>query len=880
MNIQIKYIYIVILSLFSINGLSGQQKYDYPFQDPSLSTNIRVNDLIGRLSLEEKVSQMVSVSPEIPRLEIPACNWWNEALHGVARAGIATVFPQAIGLAATWDSDLIFDVADIISTEARAKYHEGVRTNDDNQFRGLSIWSPNVNIFRDPRWGRGQETYGEDPYLTSRIGISFVKGLQGDDPHYLKTISTPKHYAVHSGPEKSRHYFDAVTNKRDLIETYLPAFEALVKEGNAWSVMSAYNRYMGEPCSSSPLLLQEILREKWGFKGYVVSDCDAIADIWRDHKTVKTDAEAAAISVKAGTDLNCGNTYPALIKAVELGLITEEEINVSVKRLFEARFRLGLFDPDSLVEYAQIPYNANNTEENRDMALKTAQKSIVLLKNGNQTLPLKKNLKTIAVIGPNASNAKVMYGNYNGTPSKAVTPLEGIQNKVSENTKVLFAKGCNWVTPSNKLQVVSMNLMSYGEKRGLHASYFNNKNLEGDPIVERVDKTIDFDWYLKYPNRMNLKKNFSARWTGILNFPESGKYLLSLSGDDGYRLYIDNELIFDKWQNQPLTTSQIEIQMVGGKDYDIKIEYFQAGGDGIIRFEYALENGFDPFKEAVNLANQSDVVVFFGGISPLLEGEEMKVDYPGFDSGDRISIDLPAIQDSLLKKLHATGKPVVLVLMSGSALAFNWADQNLPAIIQAWYPGEEGGTAIADILFGDYNPSGRLPLTFYKSADQLPAFENYAMEGRTYKYFKGEPLYPFGFGLSYSNYQYSNLQVPKLINVGDKIKVSVDVTNNSAIKGEEVVQLYTSIENSPYPSPIRSLQGFKRVVLKAGEKKTVAFKLDPKQFSVIDDDGNRLVVPCTISLSIGGGQPNQSEKLKIASVSGKVKIEGKKYQLN
>ncbi|HZL09686.1 MAG TPA: glycoside hydrolase family 3 C-terminal domain-containing protein [Prolixibacteraceae bacterium] len=867
-------------AMLSFSTLSGQKKYEYPFHDPSLSVEQRVTDLVSRLTLEEKVSQMVSVSPEISRLGIPACDWWNEALHGVARAGIATVFPQAIGMAATWDTNLIFDVADIISTEARAKYHEGIRTGDKTQFRGLTIWSPNINIFRDPRWGRGQETYGEDPFLTSRIGISFVKGLQGNNPKYLKTISTPKHFAVHSGPEPARHYFDAVTNPRDLWETYLPAFEALVREGGAMSVMSAYNRYLGEPCSSSPMLLQQILREKWGFKGYVVSDCDAILDIWHDHKTVKTDAEAAAISAKAGCDLNCGDTYLALVKAVNSGLITEKEIDVNLKRLFEARFRLGLFDPDELVEYAQIPFSANDTEGNRKVALKAAQESIILLKNSNKTLPLKKDLKTIAVIGPNASNERVMYGNYNGTPSKAVTPLEGIKNKVSANTKVLFAKGCNWVTPANKLEAVTQNLLSFGEKQGLHAEYFDNKLLEGTPVVDRVDKQIDFDWEVNPPNRMNMKTNFSARWTGILNLPESGKYMLSLTGDDGYRMYIDNELIFDKWQNQPLTVSQKEFEMVGGKDYDIRIEYFQSGGDGVIRFEYALNQAYDPMKEATDIASQSDVVIFFGGISPLLEGEEMKVNYEGFNSGDRVKIDLPAIQDSLLRILYATGKPVVLVLMSGSALAVNWADQNLPAIMQSWYPGEEGGTAVADVLFGDFNPAGRLPITFYKSADQLPPFEDYAMKGRTYRYFEGEPLYPFGFGLSYSTYQYSNLKCTQAIKTGESLGISADVKNTSLVAGEEVVQFYTKLESSSYPTPIRSLQGFQRISLNPGEKKTVTFKLNPRQMSVVDDNGKRLIVPGNLMLSIGGGQPNQAKKLNIATISGKVKISGKSSQID
>jgi beta-glucosidase len=669
----------------------------------SLTVDQRVNDLVSRLSLEEKVHQMVGDSPAISRLGIPEYTWWNEALHGVARAGIATVFPQAIGLAATWDNSLIYEMADIISTEARAKYHQGIRTNDKTQLLGLTIWSPNINIFRDPRWGRGQETYGEDPYLTSQIGLSFVKGLQGNDPKYFKTIATPKHYAVHSGPESSRHYFDAIVDNYDFWETYLPAFETLIKDGHAYSIMGAYNRLKNVPCCADPVLLQSILRDKWKFDGFVVSDCGAIDDIWKEHKTVKTNAEAAAIAVKAGCDLNCGDTYLSLVDAVKKGLITESEIDVSLKRLFKARFLLGLFDPDEKVKYTSIPFSENDTEGHRKVALKIARESIVLLKNENHFLPLKKEVKTIAVIGPNANNERVMFGNYNGTPSKAATPLDGIKNKISSTTKVLYTKGCNWVTPANKLNLVTHNLLYTGEreKNGLYASYYDNKDLTGEPMFIRHDKNFDFDWIKNPPKELKTKRNFSVRWKGLIAVPETGKYLFSITGDDGFRLFIDNKLVIDAWHSQPLTTKQNEFEMIGNRRYDIRLEYFQDGEDASLKFEYAMASDYDPFKEVAEMASKSDVVIFCGGISPSLEGEDMPVHVDGFDRGDRTKLDLPAIQDSLLKLLYKTGKPIVLVLMNGSALSVNWADKNLPAILESWYPGEEGGTAIADILFGD-----------------------------------------------------------------------------------------------------------------------------------------------------------------------------------
>ncbi|MGQ9629403.1 MAG: glycoside hydrolase family 3 C-terminal domain-containing protein [bacterium] len=686
------------------------------YKNPSLPIEERVEDLVSRLTLEEKISQMVHSAPSIERLDIPAYDWWNECLHGVGRAGIATVFPQAIGLASTWNTELVYRVAIAISDEARAKHHEAVRRGIRDRYTGLTFWSPNINIFRDPRWGRGQETYGEDPHLTARLGVAFVKGLQGDDPRYLKLVATPKHFAVHSGPESERHHFDARVSERDLRETYLPAFKACVQEAKAASVMGAYNRTNGEPCCASKALLGDILRNEWGFDGYVVSDCGAIRDIYMHHRVAQTPEEAAAMAVDAGCDLNCGETYLALLKAVERGLISEETIDRSIKRLFKARFRLGMFDPPEMVPYAQIPYEVNDCQAHRELALQAARESIVLLKNEDGLLPLKKDLKSIAVIGPNADDVEVLLGNYNGTPSKAVTPLEGIRSKVSPHTEVLYAKGCE----------------------------IDGSSTEG-------------------------------------------------------------------------------------------------------------------FEEAVELAQRSDVAIVVVGLSQEIEGEEGQregVRGGRASKGDRKDLNLPGVQEDLIKAIHATGRPIVVVLINGSPLSINWANEHAEAIVEAWYPGEEGGTAVADVLFGDYNPGGRLPVTFYKSVDQLPPFEDYNMAGRTYRYFGGEPLFPFGYGLSYTKFKYSNLRItPKKAKPQENVEISVEVQNVGDREGDEVVQLYVSDVSASVPVPIRQLQGFERINLAPGEKRTVRFTLTPSQMSLIDDEGRRVVEPGEFNVSVGGGQP-------------------------
>jgi len=843
---------VLVVALLVYCSGNKHEKEKFPYLNPDLSLQQRVDDLVSRMTIEEKVAQMVHESNAIERLQLPSYNWWNECLHGVARADIATVFPQAIALAATWNSELMLQTATVISDEARAKHHEFVRNGDRGIFKGLTFWSPNVNIFRDPRWGRGQETYGEDPFLSARMGVAFVKGLQGNDPKYIKVVATPKHFAVHSGPEPERHRFDAQTNERDLWDTYLPAFEATVKESGAWSVMCAYNRYMGEACCGSNKLLKEILRDKWGFKGYVVSDCDAIKDIYSDHKIVATPEESAALSVKAGCDLNCGDTYPYLLNAVKTGLITEAELDVSLKRLLEARFRLGMFDPPNRVAYTKIPYSVNDSKEHRELSIKVAQQSIVLLKNKNNALPLKKNLKTIAVIGPNANSSDVLLGNYNGTPSKYVTLLQGIKNKVGTDTKVVFAQGCNIADDSPLSEIIPATALSHNNKKGLKAEYFDNKNLAGTPLSTRTDATISSNW-VKYPIDGIADTMFSVRWSGKLIPPITGEYFLVLNGDDGYRLLLNNEKVIDNWGDHAPESRKIKKTLEAGKEYDIVVEYYQGRGGANIQLEWSLPTK-DPIMAAVELAKTADVIIFAGGISSGYEGEEMKVDYEGFDGGDRTDIQLPAVQEKLLKLLYATGKPVIFVLMNGSAMAINWADQNLPAIVEAWYPGQEGGTAIADVLFGDYNPAGRLPVTFYKSTNDLPPFDDYNMKGRTYRYFTGTPLYPFGYGLSYTTFKYSKLILKKeKIRTTETNNISVDVTNTGKLIGDEVVQLYVRDVESSVIRPTKDLRGFKRITLKPGETQTVTFDITPQSLWFYDlKKGDYVVEPGVFELMVGG----------------------------
>jgi beta-glucosidase len=844
---------VLLTCLFTNLRQSGaQQDGMLPYKNPSLPVEQRVDDLVSRMTLEEKVSQMMNGAAAIERLGIPEYEWWNEALHGVARAGYATVFPQAIGLAATWDTDLMFKVADVISTEARAKNNEFIRKGERGRYKGLTFWIPNINIFRDPRLGRGQETYGEDPFLTARMGVAFVKGLQGNDPRYFKVIATPKHYAVHSGPEPERHSFDAKASERDMQETYLPAFRATIVEGGAYSVMCAYNRTNTEPCCTNKELY-DTLRRQWNFPGYVVSDCGAIDDIYLRHHFLKTVGEASAAAVKAGTDLTCGREYRSLVQAVKDGLITEAEINTAVKRLMTARFKLGMFDPPEMVPYTKIPFSENDSEAHRQLSLRAAHESIVLLKNQNQTLPLKKDLKTIAVIGPSADNLGVLLGNYNGQPTKWVTPLAGIRAKVAPGTTVLFSPGI--YPPGQIVEAVPAEFLPNG---GLKGEYFNNRELKGDPALVRTDSQVNFEWGAMSPGPGVVEDNFSVRWTGKLLAPDSGKYVIGVSGNGGVRLIVDGQTVIEELTYRRSRSLTKEITFEAGRLYDIRLEYFEnANTYAAVKLNWSAPGAEKRLKdEAVETSRKADAVVMVMGITPTVEGEEMDVRVEGFRGGDRTDIVLPKPQEDLIKEVQALGKPVVLVLMGGSALAVNWANDNVPAILDAWYPGEEGGTAIANVLFGDYNPAGRLPVTFYKSVNDLPAFTDYQMQDRTYRYFKGTPLYPFGFGLSYSTFKYSGLKFSKnKVNAGDSVTVSVEVTNTSKQAGDEVVQLYLSDVSSAFPVPIRALAGLKRIYLNRGEKQSVSFNLDARQMSVIDDKNSRVVEPGEFSVSVGGKQP-------------------------
>jgi beta-glucosidase len=843
-----------------------------PYKNPSLPIPARVDDLVSRMTLEEKISQMMNASPAIDRLGIPQYDWWNEALHGVARAGYATVFPQAIGLAATWDTDLMYRVADVISTEARAKHHEFARNNQHNRYQGLTFWSPNINIFRDPRWGRGQETYGEDPYLTARLGVEFVKGLQGNDPRYFKVIATPKHYAVHSGPEPERHAFDAKAEERDLRETYLPAFRATIVEGKAYSIMCAYNRTNTEPCCANKKLMMDILRGEWKFDGYVVSDCGAIYDISHFHKFVKTEAEASALAVRAGTDLTCGGEYKSLVEAVKQGLITEAEIDTSLKRLMTARFRLGMFDPPELVPYARIPFSQNDTPEHHQLALQAARESIVLLKNANHVLPLKKNLQSLAVIGPNADSPDVLWGNYYGRPSRLITPLAAIKNAVSTDTKVVYAPGST-LAGEPVVPVPASALTVNGTAPGVKGEYFNNPELRGPAATVRTDARIDFNWGRYQPAPQVNDNNFSVRWTGKLTPAESGNYSLGFTADDGARLFLDGQLLVDAWSSNPTKTITKEVRLEAGRSYDLRLEYFQNNREAVAKLVWSyprLAEGM--IEEAVNAAKAADAAVLVLGISAGLEGEEMTVNVEGFRGGDRTDISLPKSQEALLKAVVATGKPVVVVLLSGSALAVNWANENVPAMLAAWYPGGEGGTAIADVLFGKYNPAGRLPVTFYKSVDQLPPFTDYSMQGRTYRYFKEEPLYPFGFGLSYTRFSYGDLRLSaRSVKAGAAIEVSVDVTNAGELDGDEVVQLYLTDVAASAPVPIRTLVGFDRISLRPKEKRSITFTITPRQMSLINEQGERVIEPGEFLINIGGGQQG--------GLSGHFTVSGKMLKL-
>ncbi|HEY3369927.1 MAG TPA: glycoside hydrolase family 3 C-terminal domain-containing protein [Prolixibacteraceae bacterium] len=866
--------YIILLLVLPMLAVS-QSKFQ--FQNTSLSTQERVESLLSEMTLQEKIDQMRYQAPAIDRLGIAQYNWWNECLHGVARAGYATVFPQSISIAASWDTDLIHQVASAISDEARAKHHEFLRRGMHDIYQGLTFWSPNINIFRDPRWGRGHETYGEDPYLTGQMGLQFVKGLQGDDPNYLKVVATAKHFAVHSGPEPLRHVFDARISERDLRETYLPAFRTLVVDGQVYSIMGAYNRFRGEACCASTVL-SGILRNEWGFQGYVVSDCWAISDIWQFHKIAKDAAEAAALAVKRGTDLECGDTYKALPEAVKRGLLTEKDIDVSVGRLMTARFKLGMFDPDDKVAYAQIPFSVNNNPANDHLARVAAQKSIVLLKNAHKALPLSKKLNRIAVIGPNADEIESLWGNYNGIPSNPVTVLQGIKNKVVPQTEVVYAQGSELADGISKLTAIpSIYLETEDGQQGAFGEYFANNKLEGKPLFTRVDDNIDFYWESGSPDPRMPADNFGIRWTTFLKVPQTGDYEIGGWSMPSFKVYCEGKEILGGVNEHHAFHSSKELRLETGKRYKLVFDYSNFHGDGTASLLWATPQP-NMLAQAVEAAKKSDVVVLVLGLNQRLEGEEMPIQVDGFKGGDRTHLNLPKTQSDLMEAVKATGKPIILVLINGSALSVNYAAENMDAILTAGYPGQQGGNAVADVLFGDYNPAGRLPVTYYKSVEQLPAFENYDMEGRTYRYFRQAPLYPFGFGLSYTNFDYSDLKMPAEAKMGDPIKVSAKVTNTGDRDGDEVVQLYLTDEKASSPRPIRQLEGFKRISLKKGESQIVEFTLSPRELSMINNKDIQVVEPGWFTVSVGGQQPGFTGSLRAettGTVTGRVNVKGK-----
>jgi beta-glucosidase len=863
---------LLFLEIFFLSA-NAQSSRPLPYLDPSLPVAQRVDDLVGRLTLEEKAAQMVNTAPAVPRLGIPAYDWWNEGLHGVARSGFATLFPQAIGNAATFDAPLLGKIGEVVSVEARAKHNEADRNNIHSIYFGLTIWSPNINIFRDPRWGRGQETYGEDPFLTASLGTSFVKGLQGDNPTYYRTIATPKHYAVHSGPESTRHKANINPTHHDLWDTYLPAFRSTIVEGKADSIMCAYNAVDGKPACASDLLLKDILRNDWKFQGFVTSDCGAVDDFYepQDHHT-SPDAEHASVDgIRAGTDTNCGKTYQNLADAVHKGLISESEIDVSLKRLFTARMKLGLFDPASMVPYASTPFSQVMSPEHTAIALQASREAMVLLKNDKNILPLlPAKIRTIAVVGPNAASLAAIEGNYNAVPRDPVLPVDGLAAKFP-NTKILYAQGSPYaenaaiVIPRTQLHPAAASSVE-----GLKAEYFDNDNFTGTPAVTRTDKQIDFDWNgaSPVPGKINYRA-FSVRWTGTLQAPAAGDYQITgimshctpCNESEHYTVKYNgkeltaSEVSADKSQHGAMTTAAT-LRIDDSNPHPIEITYSHSKKLLGAGFSLQWVPPVEPLRaQALDAIRKADLTVAFVGLSPNLEGEEMPVHIPGFSGGDRTDIALPVAQQQLLEAAKASGKPLVVVLMNGSALAVNWAQQNADAILEAWYPGQAGAQAIAETLAGENNPAGRLPITFYTGVDQLPDFEDYSMANRTYRYFKAKPLYGFGYGLSYTTFAYSHLKLSTAtLHAGDTLTVEVEVKNTGSRAGDEVAQLYLTPPQTNV-SPSLALDGFTRVHLAPGETRHVTFRLDPRTLSQVDDNGTRAVTPGSYRIAVGGSQP-------------------------
>lgn len=850
---------ILIAVLVANIRLTAQEAY----KNPSLSFDVRVDDLLKRLTLEEKVALMQDVSSPVERLGIKPYNWWNEALHGIARAGLATVFPQPIGMAATFDDQAVFDVFSIVSDEARAKHNDAFSKGEYGRYQGLTVWTPTINIFRDPRWGRGIETYGEDPYLTSVMGVAVVKGLQGPaGEKYDKLHACAKHFAVHSGPEWSRHTFDAKNIKpRDLYETYLPAFEALVKEANVQEVMCAYNRFEGEPCCGSNRLLTDILRNRWGFKGIVVADCGAIWNFYNRHMTHPDAATASAAAVTSGTDLDCGTSYQALKEGVEKGYISEEDIDVSIGRLLKARFRLGEMDKTEDVSWSKIPYSVVASQAHDKVALDMARKSMTLLMNKNNTLPLKRGGLTIAVMGPNANDSVMQWGNYNGVPPRTITILEGIRSALSTTDKLIYEQGCELVESTVLESALSECRSENGQ--GFTARYWNGMNGNGVPIAITQEKT-SFNFSTTgatvFAPGVNLT-DFSAAYTSIFTPDRTGEVAFEFYVNGMLKLLVDGKEVRSMQTDHGADKMSYSMKVEAGKAYNIQINFAYHRSDAQLNFDLGYKEHADREK-SIEKVKDADIVIFVGGISPSLEGEEMGVNLPGFRSGDRTDIELPAVQREFIGALRQAGKKIVFVNCSGSPVGLEPETMNTDAILQAWYPGQAGGKAVADVLFGDYNPAGKLPVTFYQNTNQLPDFENYDMQGRTYRYMTETPLFPFGYGLSYTTFTYGNPQVDKTsAKAGETITLTVPLTNTGKTDGEEVVQVYLR-KKGDVSGPVKALRAFKRVNIPAGQTKNVIFELTDKQFKWWNEKTQSMeVFPGDFDILVGGSSKDEDLKL-------------------
>ena len=857
----------------------AQDTANLPYLNPSLSPEQRAVDLVHRMTLAEKASQMLNRSAAVPRLNIPAYQWWSEALHGVIDQGV-TEYPEPIGLAATFDAPGIHTMATQIGTEGRIKHVQDARTGRMGFIGGgLDFWSPNLNIFRDPRWGRGQETYGEDPFLTGRMGVAYVTGMQGDDPKYYRVISTPKHYAVHSGPEPTRHFADVDVSKHDEVDTFEPAFRAAIVEGKAGSVMCAYNAINGEPACANQYLLQDQLRGKWGFQGYVVSDCDAVKDIAANHRYRSTQAKGAAISVIRGMDNECAtftDRYgdPAdkvYIDAVQQGYLPESTLDMALIRLFTARMKLGMFDPPEMVPYAKIDEKELDSAEHRELARKLAGESMVLLKNDG-ILPLKSGIKKIAVVGPLADQTTVLLGNYAGTPTHSVSVLDGLKAEFP-NATITYVPGTQFLRNDGN-PVPDAMLTTPDGKPGLKAEYSEfvgrpSAQANAPAIATRTEPNVNLT-DSNLPTEMAGKKSIGVHWTGFITAPDTGDYLVGTRGSGFGRLSIDDKQVATLGRGEGVNAAVGRTHLVKGQKAALSLNYgIMAGAKPQAQLIWAKVNDA-PSPEAIAAAKNADVVIAVVGITSRLEGEEMPVTVPGFLGGDRISIDLPQPEEELVEAVAATGKPLAVVLLNGSALAVNWISEHANAVLEAWYPGEEGGAAVAEALSGKNNPAGRLPVTFYKDVSQLPHFEDYEMTNRTYRYFKGKPLYPFGYGLSYTTFKYSDLSIPtQAVAAGQPVAADVTVTNSGKVAGDEAVQVYLKFPQVK-GAPQIALRGFQRIHLEPGASQKVHFELKDRGLGMVTEGGNPIIAEGDYTISIGGGQPDTGAPV----VSGHFQING------